>query len=103
MQERMVMLLADSLVSPTEYMQSYLLQRGWQLPADSRIIPNIMPAFEEAKSQLPQGIAQYHSPYPSRGRHLFILCLRVVCSFCGGQPSFVIISHLCELSAMLKG
>lgn len=40
-------LLADTMVSPTSYMRAYFKQRGWQLPKDSVVIPNVMPAFKE--------------------------------------------------------
>lgn len=47
LQERMVNLMADTMVSPTSYMRAYFRQRGWQLPADTRVIPNVMPVFKE--------------------------------------------------------
>ena len=47
MQERMVNLMADTMVSPTSYMRAYFRRRGWQLPADTRVIPNVMPSFKE--------------------------------------------------------
>lgn len=39
----MANLLADTLVSPSRYMRAYLQQRGWRLPPDARVIPNVMP------------------------------------------------------------
>lgn len=42
-------MLADTLVSPTAYMRAYLQQRGWQLPADMRVIPNVMPALGQPR------------------------------------------------------
>ncbi|CAL5227669.1 g10676 [Coccomyxa viridis] len=49
-QERMVNLMADTMASPTAYMQAYFRQRGWQLPEDTLTIPNVMPAFPEQPS-----------------------------------------------------
>ena len=40
-------LMADTMVSPTSYMRAYFRQRGWRLPADTRVIPNVMPSFKE--------------------------------------------------------
>ena len=47
MQERMVNLMADTMISPTSYMRAYFWRRGWRLPADTRVIPNVMPSFKE--------------------------------------------------------
>ena len=47
MQERMVNLMADTMVSPTSYMHAYFRRRGWQLPVDTRVIPNVMPSSKE--------------------------------------------------------
>ena len=47
MQERMVNLMADTMVSPTSYMRAYFQRRGWRLPTDTRVIPNVMPSFQE--------------------------------------------------------
>ena len=43
-------LMADTMASPTAYMQAYFRQRGWQLPEDTLTIPNVMPAFPEQPS-----------------------------------------------------
>ena len=40
-------LMADTMASPTAYMQAYFRQRGWRLPEDTLTIPNVMPAFQE--------------------------------------------------------
>ena len=54
-QERMVNMLADTLASPTEHMRAYLQARGWRLPTDTRVIPNVMPAIEaEPKQEAPE-------------------------------------------------
>ena len=47
MQERMVNLMADTMVSPTSYMRAYFRRRGWQLPVDTRVIPNVMPSSKQ--------------------------------------------------------
>ena len=47
MQERMVNLMADTMVTPTSYMRAYFRRRGWRLPADMHVIPNVMPSFKE--------------------------------------------------------
>ena len=49
------MLLADTLASPTAHMRAYLEARGWQLPADTRTIPNVMPAFEPNQAPAAEG------------------------------------------------
>ena len=41
--ERMASQLADQEISPTQYMVSFLRQRGWQLPNHTLTIPNIIP------------------------------------------------------------
>lgn len=46
-------LLADTMVSPTRYMQAYFRQRGWQMPEDNLVIPNIMPSFQEERAAAP--------------------------------------------------
>ena len=43
-------LLADTMVSPTRYMQAYFRQRGWQMPEDNQVIPNVMPSFQEERA-----------------------------------------------------
>ena len=48
----MVNLMADTMTSPTAYMQAYLRQRGWQLPEETLTIPNVMPVFQEQPSAL---------------------------------------------------
>ena len=40
--ERMANQLNDIEISPTNYMLAFLRQRGWQLPADSIVIPNVI-------------------------------------------------------------
>ncbi len=35
--------LADVLAPPSRHMRAYLRQRGWALPADTRVIPNVLP------------------------------------------------------------
>ena len=51
-QERMVNLMADTMASPTAYMQAYFRQRGWRLPEDTLTIPNVMPAFQKESATL---------------------------------------------------
>ena len=46
-------LLADTMVSPTRYMQAYFRQRGWQMPEDKSVIPNVMPSFHEERAAAP--------------------------------------------------
>ena len=41
--ERMASQLADVEISPTQYMISFLRQRGWQLPNSTITIPNVIP------------------------------------------------------------
>lgn len=45
-QERIVNQLNDVLISPTNYMISFLRQRGWKLPKQTITIPNIIPEVE---------------------------------------------------------
>ncbi len=47
--ERLTLNLAEFVISPTAYMLAYLRQRGWQLPTNTTVIPNIVPG---AHSQL---------------------------------------------------
>ena len=47
--ERVTLNLAEFVISPTAYMLAYLRQRGWLLPANTTVIPNIVPG---AHSQL---------------------------------------------------
>ncbi|KAK9906836.1 hypothetical protein WJX75_008813 [Coccomyxa subellipsoidea] len=54
-QERMTMLLADTLASPTGHMRAYLEARGWALPADTHTIPNVMPTFEPHQAPAGEG------------------------------------------------
>lgn len=49
----MANLLADTLVSPSRYMRAYLQQRGWRLPPDTRVIPNVMPRRANAPARVP--------------------------------------------------
>lgn len=54
-------MLADTLASPTQHMRAYLQARGWRLPADTRVIPNVMPALEaEPKQEAPGGLDTGH-------------------------------------------
>ena len=39
-------LMADTMVSPTSYMRAYFRRRGWRLPTDTRVIPNVMPSSQ---------------------------------------------------------
>lgn len=41
--ERVVNMLNDVEISPTNYMLSFLKQRGWQLPQKTLVIPNVVP------------------------------------------------------------
>lgn len=50
-QERMAILMADTLASPTQHMRAYLNARGWTLPDDTKIIPNVMPALGSPQLQ----------------------------------------------------
>jgi O-antigen biosynthesis protein len=51
--------MADQLVSPSRYMLDHLRSRGWTLPSDSRIIPNVnrlgsrFPAIPRGSLELP--------------------------------------------------
>jgi hypothetical protein len=62
----MVNMLADTLVSPTEYMVSYFMQRGWQLPADTVTIPNVMPFFQDVLPTPSSGAQRLLFACPSR-------------------------------------
>ena len=53
--ERMASQLADQEISPTQYMVSFLRQRGWQLPNTTLTIPNVIP---EVAQLLPPQAAQ---------------------------------------------
>ncbi|CAL8462363.1 g1896 [Coccomyxa elongata] len=60
-QERMVNMLADTLASPTQHMRAYLRARGWRLPTDTRVIPNVMPALvAEPRQEAPGGLDTGH-------------------------------------------
>ena len=65
-QERLANLLADTLVSPTRYMRAYLRQRGWRLPPDARVIPNVMPR---------RGSPAARAPSPDTGPARSALCV----------------------------
>ena len=52
-QERMVNLMADTMVSSTSYMRAYFRQRGWRLPTDTIVIPNVMPSIKEQAGTTP--------------------------------------------------
>ena len=45
--ERMTNALNDMEISPTNYMLSYLRQRGWVLPNATMVIPNVVPDAEK--------------------------------------------------------
>ena len=45
-QERMVNMLNDQEISPTNYMLAFLRQRAWQLPEKTITIPNIIPEVD---------------------------------------------------------
>lgn len=45
--ERLTNALNDIEISPTSYMLSYLKQRGWSLPNDTIVIPNVVPDAEK--------------------------------------------------------
>lgn len=47
-QERMVNMLNDQEISPTNYMLAFLRQRAWQLPEQTITIPNIIPEVDPA-------------------------------------------------------
>ena len=51
-QERMVNHLNDIMISPTNYMISFLRQRGWTLPKQTITIPNIIPEVEPQVEQV---------------------------------------------------
>ena len=48
MQERIANQLNDWEISPTNYMNAFLRQRGWKLPANTVTIPNVIPEVEPA-------------------------------------------------------
>ena len=52
--ERMASQLADVEISPTQYMLSFLRQRGWQLPQNTLTIPNIIP---EVRARSPRSLS----------------------------------------------
>jgi hypothetical protein len=45
-QERMVNMLNDREISPTNYMLAFLRQRAWKLPEKSITIPNVIPEVD---------------------------------------------------------
>ena len=47
-QERMVNMLNDQEISPTNYMLAFLRQRAWKLPEQTVTIPNIIPEVDPA-------------------------------------------------------
>ena len=47
-QERMVNMLNDQEISPTNYMLAFLRQRAWKLPEQAITIPNIIPEVDPA-------------------------------------------------------
>ena len=58
-QERIVNHLNDILISPTNYMISFLRQRGWKLPKVTLTIPNIIPEVEPEAEKV-----KHHNPLP---------------------------------------
>ncbi|KAK9809161.1 hypothetical protein WJX72_010415 [[Myrmecia] bisecta] len=49
--ERMVLQLADYVLSPTAYMLASLRQRGWRLPPVQAVLPNVIPAAAIAANE----------------------------------------------------
>lgn len=49
-QERLTMHLADDVKSPSAYMLAHLRQRGWRLPPNSSVIPNIVPQAAQSST-----------------------------------------------------
>lgn len=45
--ERLTNALSDIMISPTKYMVSFLRQRGWSLPNETIVIPNIVPDVDK--------------------------------------------------------
>eukprot|EP00884_Botryococcus_braunii_P014758 jgi/Botrbrau1/23283/Bobra.0102s0026.1 len=41
--------LADALISPTRYMRAFLKQRGWRLPREQLVIPNVIPHSDDTE------------------------------------------------------
>jgi glycosyltransferase involved in cell wall biosynthesis len=59
--ERQSVALADVLVSSSRYMLEYLAARGWDLPPDRRVLPNLLPASALAPPRGP-------GPHPAGDR-----------------------------------
>lgn len=90
-------LMADTMTSPTAYMQAYFRQRGWRLPEETLTIPNVMPAFQKQPlglnplEDIRQGL---HQPadtsfcgHPSQGPVIYALQeLSVGLAYCMGAP-----------------
>lgn len=55
--ERLTMHLADNIKSPSAYMLAHLRQRGWRLPPDSSVIPNVVPqAAQSSEARQPRSV-----------------------------------------------
>ena len=83
--------LADVLASPSRYMLAYFQQRGWALPLDSRVIPNVLPPAEPqqpapaAAGSPGQGNARWIAHLPALHQHAAVLPRR--------EPSVHIFMH----------
>ena len=53
-QERMANQLNDWEISPTNYMNAFLRQRGWKLPEQTVTIPNVIPEVEAKAAEVSQ-------------------------------------------------
>ena len=51
--ERLTNQLNDIEISPTNYMLSFLKQRGWTLPNNTIVIPNVVPDAEKHEASTP--------------------------------------------------
>lgn len=78
--------MADHLVSPSAYMLGYMKTKGWKVPGDSRVIPNVNrlepPRKEEqrepsrAKTRRSPTIVYFGRLEPRKGIYLFLIALR---------------------------
>lgn len=50
--------LADVVVSPSRYMLDWALAEGWALPANCRVIPNLLPAGFPEAAPAPRAVAE---------------------------------------------
>ena len=62
-EERMILQLADVLVSPTHYMTAFLKQRGWRLPRKELVIPNVVPTGPESSVGMGRMLLQFAGLY----------------------------------------